>query len=232
MSANQTHEPKQLPDSSSPAPRSATSQPIPLSWVDALFERLILTYGAKFADLWHKVDQAKVKALWAEELGEYGRDEIARGVASLKTRDWPPTLPEFLKLCRPPIEPTGAHAEACEKYPLHLEGKDVTWSRPEIYWAAVKVGAWNLKNVMYRQLETRWKDALENASREAPPAPRKAIAETSGAHTDPEVRARVAEGLRSLQAKPLFKPMPVRDEARESEWRAAEAEIARRGEVI
>lgn len=191
-----------------------------------------MTYGAKFADAWLGISQEKMKEHWAGKLGGYTPEEIARGIEQLDTRPWPPTQPEFLMLCRPPIEPMGAYAEACEKYTRFLDGETVGWSRPEIFWAAQTVGAWDLKNIPYPKLEPRWKDALANAARAPTPQPKKALAETSEAHTDPEVRARVAEGLRNLQIKSgknLFKPMPMDVPVRQL---AAEAEIEGWDEVL
>ena len=195
---------------------------------------MVLTYGSKFADLWNGVAVEKVKEFWGQELGEYTREEIATGVAALKTRDWPPTLPEFLKLCRPPIEPMTAYAEACDKYPRFLEGETVGWSRLEIYWAAQAIGAWDLKNIPYRTIEGRWKEALATAARTAPPAPKKAISTTSSAHADPEVHARVAEGLRKLGGvrkilKPIYDPVAEARQVYDNAAReVAEAEIASR----
>jgi hypothetical protein len=213
---------------------SGISQPIPLSWVDRIFARMNAFYGAKLADAWTGSDLDEVKAIWAEELGGYTPEEIRDGVAAMKRRDWPPTLPEFLKLCRPPVEPVGAHVEACQKYHRWVEGEDVEWSRPEIFWACQKIGHWELKNSPYRSLESRWKEALETASRETPLKARKALPNNSEAWNDPQVRARVAEGLRCLKVTKLLKPMPTKGDAYAFEVQrlAAEAELERRGEII
>src|SRR6516164_1064674 len=91
---------------------SSTSTSVPISLVEKLFARFEALYGRKFIDMWEKTDLHAVKELWAEEMGKLSCDELKRGYASLMQRQWPPTLPEFLNLCRPPIDATVAYYEA------------------------------------------------------------------------------------------------------------------------
>lgn len=145
-------------------PTNVTSQAkpsaLPDAWIERLFSRFSAMYGSKFADLWRGTNIDHVKALWAEELGGYAPDEIKRGVDACKTRDWPPTLPEFLKLCRKPIDPERAFAEAVEQMARRESGAD-RWSHPAIYWAAVKVGAFDLKHETWRTMANRWREVLD-----------------------------------------------------------------------
>lgn len=73
---------------------------LPDSWIDKLFERLACMYGRKFADLWGGVDPASVRKLWAEKLGVYPGAVIAKALLACDTRPYPPTLPDFLLLCK------------------------------------------------------------------------------------------------------------------------------------
>lgn len=182
---------------------SAISPPIPLSWIEALFEKMSLNYGAKFADQWRGVDPEALKRHWAEKLGGYGREEIARGVNSLDTRDWPPTMPEFLKLCRPPISPDAAYHEACMQYPLWVEGKEFRFSRLEIFWAAKSIGIFDLRNLRYDQIKGRWAQALEDAARDPIPAPPVALPRQGDIHPDPAKVKEVFERLQSLKPRPM-----------------------------
>ena len=50
--------------------------------------------------MWRGQDIEFVKTVWAVEMGKLTRKEIKRGVDALIMRDWPPTLPEFVKLCK------------------------------------------------------------------------------------------------------------------------------------
>lgn len=101
---------------STPAPVKSSAPEIGRI-VDRLFERLALMYGAKFLDQWRGLDLDKVRALWAKELSGFTVDEIAAGVAACRSKDWPPTLPEFMKACRPPLDPglSWLQAQACAR---------------------------------------------------------------------------------------------------------------------
>lgn len=145
---------------------SSTSRQPPLraDWIERLFDRMAGLYGARFADAWRGVDPERVKRTWAEELAGFTGEEIARGVTALKTRDWPPTLPEFVKLCRPPADARADWAEACEQMRIRLKerGED-RWSRPAVYWAAVAIGAYDLNALAWEQIRGRWERALAEA---------------------------------------------------------------------
>lgn len=141
----------------------ATSQPkssaLPEPWIERLFARFEAMYGARFADAWKGCDLHNVKSVWAECLGGYSREELAAGVAKCLTRDWPPTLPEFLQLCRPPIDYDAALIEAVEQMGRREAGND-RWSRPAIYWAAVKIGSYDLSRKTLRELQPEWNRAF------------------------------------------------------------------------
>ena len=149
---------------------STSPKPLPESWIDRLFERMSAYYGSRFADAWRGTDAAVVKRVWAEALGGYTADEMRRGVSALNGCQWPPTLPEFLKLCRPPIDPKADWIEACEQMRIRLLGKqEDRWSRPEVYWAAVKIGSHDLNTLAWDSVKTRWQAALENAKSDPVP---------------------------------------------------------------
>ena len=121
-------------------------------------------YGSRFADAWRGIDPAAMKRCWAEELAGYTGEEIAQGVALLKTRAFPPTLPEFLNLCRKPVDIKADWIDACEQMPIRLRGDGSDrWNRPEVYWAAVKIGAFDLHSNSWDQIKTRWQAAIESA---------------------------------------------------------------------
>lgn len=142
------------PVETSPQNRSA----LPDHWVDALFSRLSAMYGSRFADLWRGCDLAAVKATWAADLAVMSRDELAAGVAACRSRDWPPTLPEFMKLCRPPIDFDGALSEAVEQMARRESGSD-RWSHPAIFWAAQSI-AFELRNSPRKVLDGLWRSSL------------------------------------------------------------------------
>jgi hypothetical protein len=118
-------------------PSSETSPPkpsaLPEAWIERLFGRFEALYGAKVADAWKGCDLRNVKVVWAEALGSLSRDELSAGIAGCMTREWPPTLPEFVKLCRQPsTNAPGRHPTANEAWALVLSSQDeaetVVWT--------------------------------------------------------------------------------------------------------
>lgn len=78
-------------------------KPLPSAWVDRLFSRLAAFYGSqKLATMWVDADMAEVKAVWAEQLGRFEPTSISAALQRLidSGNQWPPTLPEFVELCR------------------------------------------------------------------------------------------------------------------------------------
>ena len=80
--------------------------------VERVFGVLASFYGARFADMWRGVDPGAVKAQWAQALSDVPDEALRTGLASCRGRAWPPTLPEFLSLCRPEPDAERAFAVA------------------------------------------------------------------------------------------------------------------------
>lgn len=89
-----------------PMPQNATSQAspsaLPERFIERIFSEMLAMYGAKFSDLWRSADIADVKAMWARKLAGFeSTPHIFRSALdALDDRPFPPTLPEFLSLCR------------------------------------------------------------------------------------------------------------------------------------
>ncbi len=154
---------------------SSMSRPTPLpdAWIERLFEILLSLYGGRFNEMWGICNPEKMRVVWAEWLGGYSGTEIARGIAACRVRDWPPTLPEFLKLCRPPIDPEEAYQEAIAELTQRRLGKD-RWSHPAIFWAAASIGSHDLMSSHWGAMKNRWTNRLraelaKNAWPEIPP---------------------------------------------------------------
>lgn len=143
------------------ASSTSISQPLPSSWVEKMFDQMLLTYGKKFVDQWGTADFDKLTAHWAREMASYTPTEIKRGLAALELLDWPPTLPAFKKLCRPPLDVTAAYYEAISGLREREVGNVGEWSHPAIFWTTVHVGAFDLKNQSYSQIKERWEKALQ-----------------------------------------------------------------------
>lgn len=152
---------------------STSTDALPTSWVEKLFDRMLLAYGKKFTDQWAGADPDRLIGHWAKELGGMTREELARGAAGLESRDWPPTLPEFKRMCRPPVDPLTAYYEALNGVQARERGEMGEWSHPAIYWAAIKVSSFDLRNQSFSQMRDRWERALaaELAKGEWSPVP-------------------------------------------------------------
>lgn len=155
---------------------NATSPALPSEWIDRLWQRFLLMYGNKFADMWRDLDPNAVKQAWAEDLAGYTGEEIRRGLEWCKSQSWPPTLPEFMTACRPVLDVKSEWAEACDQMRIRLEGKgEDRWTRPQVYWAAVSIGAFDLNNTSWDQISARWKAAIATAKADPIPEYRAAL---------------------------------------------------------
>lgn len=70
---------------------------------ERLFSRLVASYGAqKIGAMWADADMAEVKGTWGRALAKFDPRSIADALEALLAsgREWPPTLPEFIALCR------------------------------------------------------------------------------------------------------------------------------------
>jgi len=143
---------------------------LPDSWIERIFRRMENFYGAKWVDSLGGIDRERVKQAWAEELAGFEVDELKAGLDAIRSRVWPPSLPEFMLLCRPLKDSKADYAEACEQMPLRLRGNgDDRWSRPEVYWAALAIGAHDLNTFGWEQLRARWERALASAGNDPVP---------------------------------------------------------------
>jgi len=137
-------------------PKSSES---PESGIERLFAELEGMYGSKFADAWRGCDLNNVKSVWTRRLKGYSRDELLRGVDACENLRFPPTLPDFLQLCRPPVDFTAALLEAVEQMARRESDSD-RWSHPAIYWAAVKIGSYDLSRKTMKELEPEWRKSF------------------------------------------------------------------------
>jgi hypothetical protein len=148
-----------------------------------LYERL----EAKYPRLWEQSFKGPGsiqtwKEEWAAGFEREGitPDEVKTGLDTVARRypDFPPTEGQFLQCCRPPVDYESAFGEAVKQLHMREHGTD-TWSHPAIYWAAVKVGTFDLRNATWNSIQRRWKAALDKALADRPyqpvPPPRLAL---------------------------------------------------------
>lgn len=173
--------------------------------VEMLFSEFAALYGSRFADMWRHSDVMRVKALWTSALSGFSMDEVRQGLYACRRLAWPPSLPEFLCLCRPEPDAQAAFCEAQVQVSRRALGQDV-WPERALYWAAVAFGFYDLRSMSWQTARTRWmriwqeKRAIEAELppvppvREALPAPGKSLADRETA------RQRLAD-LKEMLAK-------------------------------
>jgi hypothetical protein len=114
-----------------------------ISLMDHLFNRMDGAYPSRWkAQFPSEQAIANWREAWSEAFEEEGvtTQMISDAIrACRKKLDWPPSLAEFLKLCKPPINVDAAVYEAIDQMRARQHGKD-EWSDPAIFWAAAKVG--------------------------------------------------------------------------------------------
>lgn len=157
---NETQQPS--PPSPAETSRPTSSEALPNAWIERLFTRLSAMYGSKFAGMWAGADVTEVKRAWATGLAGYTAQELAAGLEACLAMAWPPTLPEFMRACRPPLEYETMFIHAAH-------GK----FSPLTYWAAQRFGIYELRTKSYQYAEKRWKECIAQVQAwdEIPPIP-------------------------------------------------------------
>tara|TARA_R100000656_G_scaffold103546_3_gene75378 strand:+ start:81 stop:521 length:441 start_codon:yes stop_codon:yes gene_type:complete len=76
--------------------------------ITRFWQRMAQIYGHRFHSAWGSCanDNGTITDtadLWLQGLSKYSMDEIKNGITKLidKGLEWPPTLPEFMHLCKP-----------------------------------------------------------------------------------------------------------------------------------
>lgn len=137
---------------------SSTLTPLQ-AWVEKLLHYQLVCYGKRFTDQWCMTSTAELIDVWADELQGMTHAELKRGKEALSTRDWPPTLPEFKRMCRPPVDALKAYYEAVAGVQARFAGEHGTWSHRAIYWAAMPMAV-ELREQPYSVVKARWEATL------------------------------------------------------------------------
>ena len=130
--------------------------------MDHLFNRLDGSYPNRWRAAFANAQAIQNwREAWSEAFSEEGvtTQDISNAIRSCrKMYDWPPSLPEFLKACKPNIDNETAFYEAVQQMVKRATNED-QWSHPAIYWAAVQMGT-DLNNNPYALVKNRWIRAL------------------------------------------------------------------------
>ena len=92
---------------------------LPELWIEKLFQKFEDFYGAKWAAQYGDFPRDRVKRTWAEELSGFADmpGAIAGAISAQKSSPFPPTLPEFINLCRAAGHRIGNSVPALEYKP-------------------------------------------------------------------------------------------------------------------
>lgn len=84
---------------------------LPDAWGEKLFQTFEDFYGAKWSAQYGDFPRARVLATWCRELGGFADkpESIAKAIQAQKSAMFPPTLPEFLRLCRDAAGRSGSY---------------------------------------------------------------------------------------------------------------------------
>lgn len=149
--------------------------------IDHLFNRLDGAYPIRWRSAFPEEQAiANWRESWAEAFDEEGLtpDEVRLGLKACRKRyDWPPSIAEFVKACRPRIDYDAALYEATQQLHMRAEGRD-EWTNPAFYWAAVKVGEFDMLNLSHGALIKRYTAALDSvlAQDQIPGVPPRSVA--------------------------------------------------------
>lgn len=178
--------------------------------IEKLFSNMFMLYGHRMDNMYRvkagtpeeeKAEQQKLMAFWHSKLCDMTKDEFLRGVKALDRQEYPPTLPQFIKLCRPDIDANVAYFEAVKGMRERSRGEKGTWSHPAIFWAAASM-TFDLLNASYQQIEKRWKAEL------AKQLEKSAWAEIPEAHK--ALPAAEADRISKEEAKQLLQKVGMR----------------------
>lgn len=128
-----------------------------------LFAIMSAMYGKLWFEQWADTPQSVMEEVWRTELQNFSKCEIEAGVAACKKLTWPPTLPQFLKLCRPDIDAEFAWKLAGEGLRARQNGEHGSWPDPCIYWAATRFGPFDVMNEPLAKHRVSWVAELDRA---------------------------------------------------------------------
>lgn len=113
---------------------------LPRNWIEALFKKFLIRYGHLWADRYAGLDLTPDEIVdeWATELGGFSPEEIKRGLEASRANKFPPTLPEFISLCRPAAS---VRPSADEAWAIAIKAKD---EAETVVWTEDMAQAWGL----------------------------------------------------------------------------------------
>lgn len=136
----------------------------PMSLMDLLFSRMDGLYPGRWRQNYPSEQAIRAwEEAWSEGFVEDQIDprELKQGIANCRQMyDWPPSYKEFVRACRPYMDPEIAYREAVAGIEARRRGERGSWSHPAIYWAAIGMGQHDLLHAAWAVIQKRWEAAL------------------------------------------------------------------------
>ncbi len=179
-----------------------------LALIDHLFNRFDGMYGQKWRSTFlNEKSIENWRLAWADDLRheKINLDEIAIGLKTCRLKYiWPPSISEFIIACRPLPDFANSFSEAVEQLRRREWGGD-KWSHPAIYFAAKKIGEFEMRTTSWSAIRGRWESALNAEMRKSswPLIPTrkeepKALPASGRCFTSPEEAQRQIFALRQI----------------------------------
>jgi hypothetical protein len=110
--------------------------------VEQLFHFFLVRYGKLWAERYENLGltMSDIKAEWEAEINQMTLAEFESGIKACRTRTFPPTLPEFVKLCRV------GHPTSDEAWALALKAMD---ENQTVVWTNEIMYAWDRCRAVY-----------------------------------------------------------------------------------
>lgn len=143
-------------------------EPLPMPWIDRLFAKLSVVYGAPFLSKYDGFDLAVIKAEWGDSLAGYqAHNGVAISWALEHLPERPPNVIEFRALCRVAPTPTAKLLEAPKDKPNPAMLAKVSEGLEQAKPADGKAWARSMRDRDQRHLtlaqRAMWRAALEEA---------------------------------------------------------------------
>lgn len=134
-----------------------------ISSIDHLFNRLDGAYPHKWRSAFpNQIAIDNWAESWVEAFEQEGilPADVKVGLKACRNSyDWPPSCAEFVKACKPSVDPMVAYYEAIAGVQARKAGEIGKWSHPAIFWAAMPL-AFDLGTQTFSQIKGRWEKAL------------------------------------------------------------------------
>lgn len=149
--------------------------------------------------------------IWATVLRGLTKDDVSRGfnkIVELRL-EWPPSAPEFLKMCDSNDYLSQASALNAFIKVVSNGVHNTDWSKvhPAIYWCYQEIGSWDCRSLAAVKLESRFKDlwpeAMQKYTNGDLQAKESEMIEKSDIESEPVTQERLDEELSKL--KKMFK---------------------------